>query len=134
MNPSWLEPLTGIVGMTPLIAGCGVRGLSKRIDQSDEVRVSSTATKEMSFIRLDQESKVKGKAAIDVIGSRLGKSGAAWVQIVLIQIAGTGINSLCDTFLASDDWMHAVVFWILSVRSLNKQFTQKPDSLESVKS
>jgi AAA family ATP:ADP antiporter len=82
------------------------------------------ATKEMSYIPLDQESKVKGKAAIDVVGSRLGKSGAAWIQIVLIQIVGTGsvlsITHFLLPFIAC-----TVVFWVLSVRQLNKEFEKK---------
>lgn len=82
------------------------------------------ATKEMSFIPLDQESKVKGKAAIDVVGSRLGKSGAAWIQIVLIQIAGTG-SVLSITHFLLPLIGCTVLFWILSVRQLNKQFHSK---------
>ncbi len=82
------------------------------------------ATKEMSFIPLDQESKVKGKAAIDVVGSRLGKSGAAWIQIVLIQIAGTG-SVLSITHFLLPLIGFTVLFWILSVRQLNKQFNAK---------
>lgn len=79
------------------------------------------ATKEMSYIPLDQESKVKGKAAIDVVGSRLGKSGAAWIQILLIQIAGTG-SVLSITHFLIPLIGCTVVFWILSVRQLSKEF------------
>lgn len=77
-------------------------------------------TKEMSYIPLDQESKVKGKAAVDVIGSRLGKSGAAWIQILLIQIAGTG-SVLSITHFLIPLIGCTILFWILSVRQLNKQ-------------
>jgi AAA family ATP:ADP antiporter len=83
-------------------------------------------TKEMAYIPLDQESKVKGKAAIDVIGSRLGKSGAAWIQILLIQIAGTG-SILSITHFLLPIIACTVVFWILSVRQLNKQFNSQKE-------
>jgi AAA family ATP:ADP antiporter len=86
------------------------------------------STKEMSYIPLDPESKVKGKAAIDVVGSRLGKSGAAWIQIVLIQLAGTGSVLSITRFLLPIIGC-TVLFWILSVRQLNKQFKLREQPL-----
>lgn len=50
-------------------------------------------TTQMAYIPLDEESKVKGKAAIDVLGSRIGKSGASFIQQGLILVFGNIISA-----------------------------------------
>lgn len=81
-------------------------------------------TKEMAYIPLDEEAKVKGKAAIDVVGSRLGKSGSSWIQVALIDLVGTG-SIFSVTHLLLPIVTLVTIAWILSVRSLSKKFDQK---------
>lgn len=50
-------------------------------------------TTQMAYIPLDEESKVKGKAAIDVLGSRVGKSGGSLIQQGLVFVFGNIINA-----------------------------------------
>lgn len=122
LNPAWLYPFTAL-GFSPLML-IVIFGAFQNVSTKIMKYAFFDSTKEMAYIPLDMESKVKGKAAIDVVGSRLGKSGAAWIQIVLIQFAGTG-SVLSITHMLVPIVACTVLFWILSVRSLNKQFIQR---------
>lgn len=77
------------------------------------------ATKEMTYIPLDHESKLKGKAAIDGVGSRLGKSGGSVIHQGLLMIFATVTASsiYVGVILAL-----VMVFWVIAIKSLGKQF------------
>ncbi len=83
-------------------------------------------TKEIAFIPLSPESKLKGKAAIDGVGSRLGKSGGSVFHQSLLMFFGT--IAMSTPFVAV---ILALVFgaWMWAVRSLGFQFAElSPDS------
>jgi ATP:ADP antiporter, AAA family len=86
-------------------------------------------TKEMAFIPLDRESKVKGKAAIDVVGARLGKSGSAWLQLIFMQIASTS-SVLAITHYLVPFVALTVIYWMISIKTLNKLFQQRTSEEE----
>jgi AAA family ATP:ADP antiporter len=77
------------------------------------------ATKEMAFIPLDHDLKLKGKAAIDGVGSRLGKSGGSLIHQGLLMIFGTFTGSA--PFVAGI-LMGVIAIWITATRALGKQF------------
>lgn len=76
-------------------------------------------TKEMTFIPLSHETKLKGKAAIDGVGSRLGKSGGSIVHQTLLVFFGSLAG--CSPYLAVIV-IGMTIAWITAVRSLGKQF------------
>jgi AAA family ATP:ADP antiporter len=48
--------------------------------------------KEMAFLSIDSEKRMKAKGVIDSIGSRLGKSGASCIYQALFILFGSSIN------------------------------------------
>lgn len=113
-----LGGMIAALGSSPLMLAVWF-GMAQNIMSKSTKYSFFDPTKEMSYIPLDQESKVKGKAAIDVVGARLGKSGGSFIQQGLIVAFGS-IGAI--TPYVAVITMGIIVGWMVVVRMLNKQF------------
>jgi AAA family ATP:ADP antiporter len=81
------------------------------------------ATKEMAYIPLDEALKSKGKAAVDVIGSRLGKSGGAIIQQGMLSIIpGATLVSISPSLFGI--FLVMMLVWFIAVFVLAKEFNK----------
>lgn len=108
------------IGSTPLMLAV-LFGAAQNIMSKSSKYSLFDPTKETAYIPLDPEAKVKGKAAIDVVAARLGKSGGSILQQGLLVIFGSiaAITPYIAVIL-----LVFIVVWIFAVRSLSKQFAQ----------
>lgn len=115
------ENLAGAIaalGTTPLMLAV-LFGMAQNIMSKSTKYSLFDPTKEMAYIPLDQESKVKGKAAIDVVGARLGKSGGSFIQQGLLVAFG---SIAAITPYVAIAMVGFIVAWMFAVKSLNRQF------------
>lgn len=82
------------------------------------------STKEMSYIPLDDEMKTKGKAAVDVIGGRFGKSGGGIIQSTFFIVMPTYTFSEATPFFAAIFFV-VVILWVFVVRGLGKEYNMR---------
>lgn len=113
------EPMLANVGLTSLYLAVLVGAAQNIFSKSSKYSLFDPC-KETAYIPLDDEVRIKGKAAIDVICNPLGKSGGALIQQVLI--IGFGSLSACVPYLGAI-LVVIVAAWIVAARSLDKQFT-----------
>ena len=107
-----------LAGTTPLAIAVFFGGAQNCLSKAAKYSVFD-ATKEMAYIPLSHEVKLKGKAAIDGVGSRFGKSGGSLIH--------QGLLMGFSTLTASTPYVAAIlfgviIFWIIAARSLGRQF------------
>lgn len=117
-SPAFLGSI--LFGISPL-AVLVVTGAMQNISSRSCKYSFFDATKEMLFIPLDHEFKLKGKAAIDGVGSRLGKSGGSCLILFLLLTCGSLAESI--------PYLGVILFivfglWIYSVRALGIEFNK----------
>ena len=120
--------------------GTGPMALAAIIGTAQNVLSKATkyslfdSTKEMAYIPLDDEMKSKGKAAVDVIGGRFGKSGGGIIQSTFFMLlpSYTFADGEAVMFFASIFFI-IVVLWIFAVRGLSKEYEAKRSMSESSK-
>lgn len=76
------------------------------------------STKEAAYIPLDQESKIRGKAAVDGVGSRLGKSLGGFLVTLLLTTVGNG-NIANVRFLLGVLIFFVIIVWLVAVNKLS---------------
>jgi AAA family ATP:ADP antiporter len=114
----YISPVVVLFGTTPAALAVLLGSVQNCFSKAAKYSLFD-ATKEMSFIPLDPEYKLKGKAAIDGIGSKLGKSGASCIHQGLLFIFATLTASAPYVALIL---IGVMVAWLYAVRSLGKQF------------
>ncbi len=117
---SLLVKWTAIFGMTPLTMAVLFGTIQNVFTRSCKYTLFDT-TKEIAFIPLNAESKFKGKAAIDGVGSRLGKSGGSIIHGGLLMMFGSISMSTPYVGLIL---LIIILGWIGAVQSLGHQFNE----------
>lgn len=81
-------------------------------------------TKEMAYIPLSDELRTKGKAAVDVAGGRIGKSGGAFTQSTLLMVMATS-NVVDIAGISSAVFIVMSIVWIFSAKFLSERIKAK---------
>lgn len=106
------------LGITPAALAVLIGGIQNCLTRSCKFTFFD-ATKELAFVPLDSELRLQAKAAIDGVGSRLGKSGGSLIHELLLLCFGSisVITPLLGIILIA-----VTGTWILSAKSLGDRF------------
>jgi AAA family ATP:ADP antiporter len=115
----WMSPMVAAFGTTAGMMAVWIGAAQNILSKGTKYSLFDP-TKEMAYIPLDQELKVKGKAAVDVIGGRLGKAGGGYVVSTMLMVTAGSIASVAP-YLAVVVVI-VTLAWMYAVSALNRQY------------
>ena len=104
----------------PIFAAVVVGAIQNILSKSTKYSLFDS-TKEMTYIPLSLELKTKGKAAVEVIGTKLGKSLGAFIQsTIFILLPNSTFDSIISYLMVI--FVAVVIIWFWDIIKLNKEY------------
>lgn len=119
-NHTMNDTFLALLGTSPLAIAVMFGAAQNALTKASKYSVFD-ATKEMAYIPLSHECKLKGKAAIDGVGSRLGKSGGSLIHQSLLMIFVT-VSAAAP--IVSLILFAMIIFWFFAVKELGIHFKE----------
>jgi len=118
-----MEPLTASLGFSSVMLAAWIGSAQNFLTKGTKYS-QFDPTKEMAYIPLDSELRTKGKAAVDVIGGRLGKAAGGYTQQIIFIATGTKDVITVAPYFAGVVTV-VVAAWVWAVGRLNSSYTTK---------
>ncbi len=112
--------MTGILASTPLAMAVTIGTIQNVLSKATKYSLFDS-TKEMAYIPLDDELKTKGKAAVDVVGGRMGKSGGGVIQSTFFMLLPSFTFAEATPYFGLV-FIVIVVLWTYAVKALSKEY------------
>ncbi len=106
----------GMIVMSPLALAVFVGAIQNVLSKGSKYSIWDTS-RQMLYIPLDQELRTKGKAAVDVISPKIGKSASGLIQSIIFTITPMATyNSIAPGLMVI--FIAVCLFWIYAVRKI----------------
>ncbi len=117
------------IGYDPLILAVVFGAIQNVVTKSTKYTLFDS-TKEMAYVPLEDDLKIRGKAAVDSIGIKLGKSASAFIQQTIFILIPTATFETISPYLMVI-FIIVCVIWLYAVRDLGYEYEKL--TLESEK-